>query len=83
MPDVQQGILAAAPAVVGAPALPAQGQEPLDWNKLAANLGAGSVAEAQRRAYEIAKFVADVENDSESQLILKTGHKQLELKLNK
>ena len=60
---------------------PAQGQ--LDWSKLAASLGANSVEEAQRRAYDIAKFVADVENDSESQLILKTGRKQMELNLNK
>lgn len=54
-----------------------------DWEELKERLGASSVEETQRRAYEIAKFVADVENDKESELILKTGSRNLALKLNK
>ena len=56
---------------------------PLDWEKLAASLGASSAEEAQKRAYEIAEFVAKIENDKDSELILKTGGKKLSLTLNK
>jgi hypothetical protein len=55
----------------------------IDWNALAKTLKTGSAAEAQKRAYEIAEFVARVESDSNSELILKTGIKQLALTLNK
>jgi len=55
----------------------------LDWESLKESLGANSVEEAQRRAFEIAKFVVDVEKDKDSELILKTGNKNLALKLNK
>jgi hypothetical protein len=72
MPDAEANTVQAAVA-----------PDALDWNKLAASLGVSSAEEARRRAYEIAKFVADVDHDAESQLILKTGRKQLELKLNK
>jgi hypothetical protein len=59
-----------------------QGSAP-DWESLKESLGTDSVEEAQRRAFEIAKFVADVENDKDSELILKTGDKKVALKLNK
>jgi hypothetical protein len=55
----------------------------LDWDALAKTLKTSSAAEAQKRAYEIAEFVARVESDSNSELILKTGSKQLALTLNK
>jgi hypothetical protein len=55
----------------------------LDWNKLADSLGAKSEEEAQRRAYEIAEFVAKVENDRDSELVLKRGGKNITLALNK
>jgi len=55
----------------------------LDWESLKQSLGTSTVEEAQRRAFEIAKFVADVENDKDSELILNTGGKKLALKLNK
>lgn len=61
----------------------AQPSAPPDWNALAKVLGAKSPEDAQKRAYEIAKFVADVENDDDSQLILKNGNKSVELKLNR
>jgi hypothetical protein len=54
-----------------------------DWDSLAHSLGTTSAEEAQRRAYEIAKFVADVESDKDSELILKTGGRNLALKLNR
>ncbi len=54
-----------------------------DWEDLKQSLGANSVEETQRRAFEIAKFVADVEKDKDSELILKTGDKKIALKLNK
>jgi len=53
-----------------------------DWESLAQSLGATSPEDAQRRAFEIAKFVAEVENDKDSELILKTGRKQVSLNLN-
>jgi len=56
---------------------------PVDWDELKESLGTSSVEETQRRAFEIAKFVADVENDKDSELILKTGDKKMALKLNK
>jgi hypothetical protein len=55
----------------------------VDWDDLKESLGTSTVAETQQRAYEIAKFVAEVENDKDSELILKTGDKKLALKLNK
>ena len=55
----------------------------LDWDGLAQSLGTASGEEAQKRAYEIAKFVADVESDKDSELILKTGGRNLALKLNR
>ena len=55
----------------------------VDWEDLKKSLGTSTVAETQQRAYEIAKFVADVENDKDSELILKTGDTKLALKLNK
>jgi hypothetical protein len=54
-----------------------------DWEDLKQSLGTASVEETQKRAFEIAKFVADVENDKDSELILKTGDKKVSLKLNK
>jgi hypothetical protein len=54
-----------------------------DWEDLKESLGTTSVEETQKRAFEIAKFVADVENDKDSELILKTGDKKVSLKLNK
>jgi hypothetical protein len=61
---------------------PSPGSTP-DWESLKESLGADSVEDAQRRAFEIAKFVADVENDKDSELILKSGNKNVALKLNK
>jgi len=55
----------------------------LDWNALASALGTNSVEETQRKAYDIAKFVADVESDKDSELILKTGSQKMALKLNR
>jgi hypothetical protein len=55
----------------------------LDWDKLAKALNIGSAEEAKERAYQIAEFVARVENDSNSKLILKTGNEQLALTLNR
>jgi hypothetical protein len=54
-----------------------------DWEDLKQSLGTATVEETQKRAFEIAKFVADVENDKDSELILKTGDKKVSLKLNK
>jgi hypothetical protein len=55
----------------------------LDWNKLAVILNTGTAAEAQKRAYEIANFVGGVDNDQNSELILKRGGMQVALKLTK
>ena len=54
-----------------------------DWDALAKSLDLDSPEEAQSRAFEIAQFVARVERDKNSKLILKTGSKSLELTLNK
>ena len=67
-----------AEAAANTPAVSSQ-----DWEDLKQSLGTSSVEETQKRAFEIAKFVADVENDKESELILKTGDKKVSLKLNK
>lgn len=56
--------------------------ETLNWVELAKSLKVGSVEEAKTRAFQIAEFVARVENDSDSKLILKTGSEQLALTLN-
>ncbi|HKF48076.1 MAG TPA: hypothetical protein VKB38_12015 [Terracidiphilus sp.] len=55
----------------------------VDWDSLSGALGTKNGAEAQKRAFDIAKFVAEVENDADSQLILQTGNKKVELKLNR
>jgi hypothetical protein len=57
--------------------------EALDWDALAKKLRIGSAEEAKKRAYEIADFVARVEDDKDSELILKTGGKKLALTLNR
>jgi len=54
-----------------------------DWEALARALGVASVEEAQRRAFDIAKFVVRVANDSNSKLMLKTRGKTLDLTLNR
>jgi hypothetical protein len=54
-----------------------------NWEDLKESLGTTTVAETQQRAYEIAKFVADVENDQDSELILKRGGMQVALQLKK
>ncbi len=54
-----------------------------DWESLAETLNVGSAEEAEKRAFEIAKFVMRVEQDKNSKLILKTGGKSLELTLNR
>jgi len=54
-----------------------------DWDALAKSLDLDSPEAAQSRAFEIAQFVARVEKDKNSKLILKTGSKSLELTLNK
>jgi hypothetical protein len=56
---------------------------PLDWEALAKTLNIGSAEEAQKRAWEIANFVGGVENDENSELILKRGGMQVPLKLKK
>jgi hypothetical protein len=53
----------------------------LDWEQLQRDLGTSSIEETQKRAYEIAKFVADVEKDADSELILRQGDKKLLLTL--
>ena len=55
----------------------------LDWEALAKTLNIGSAEEAQKRAWEIANFVGGVENDENSELILKRGGMQVALKLKK
>jgi hypothetical protein len=72
MPETTTNPQANAPAVSDA-----------NWEELKESLGTSSVAEAQKRAYEIAKFVADVENDKDSELILKRGGMQVALQLKK
>jgi hypothetical protein len=62
---------------------PATANSAPDWETLKRSLGASTAQEAQQRAYDIAKFVADVENDSNSELILKTGNKSVKLNLNR
>jgi hypothetical protein len=57
--------------------------EALNWDELAKALNIGSAEEAKVRAYQIAEFVARVEKDSNSKLILKTGNEQLALTLNR
>ena len=54
-----------------------------DWAALAKTLNIDSVEEAQKRAWEIANFVGGVENDQNSELILKRGGMQVALKLKK
>jgi len=54
-----------------------------DWESLAETLNVGSAEEAEKRAFEIAKFVTRVEQDKNSKLILKTGGKSVELTLNR
>jgi hypothetical protein len=54
-----------------------------DWEALAKTLGVSSVEEAQKRAWAIADFVGGVENDQNSELILKRGGMQVALKLKK
>ena len=67
----------------GEMATPAQASAKPDWETLARALNVGSPEEAEQKAFEIADFVARVENDKDSKLILKKGGKSLELTLNK
>jgi hypothetical protein len=53
----------------------------LDWDALAKSLRIGSAEEAKKRAYEIAAFVARVENDNNSELIWKRDGKKTALTL--
>jgi hypothetical protein len=70
--DQQGGIVPQAPAT-----------KTLDWDELAKTLNVSTPAEAQQRAFEIANFVGGVENDQNSELILKKGGMQVALKLKK
>jgi hypothetical protein len=54
-----------------------------NWEALAKTLGVNTVEEAQQRAWAIADFVGGVENDQNSELILKRGGMQVPLKLKK
>ena len=54
-----------------------------DWAALAKTLNISSPEEAQKRAWEIANFVGGVENDQNSELILRRGGMQVALKLTK
>jgi hypothetical protein len=60
----------------------AQGINKPDWDALARALKVDTASEAQDRAFEIAKFVARVEDDKSQTLVLKTGGKYIELSLN-
>jgi hypothetical protein len=71
--DNQQGTPVAPPPANAAP----------NWDELAKTLNVGTPQEAQQRAWEIANFVGGVENDQNSELILKRGDMQVALKLKK
>jgi hypothetical protein len=55
----------------------------LNWEDLAKTLGVSTPEEAKKRAWAIADFVGGVENDQNSELILKRGGMQVALKLKK
>jgi len=52
-----------------------------DWDALAKSLNLASAEEAERRAFEIAEFVARVEKDDDKKLVLKSGGHYMELSL--
>ena len=54
-----------------------------DWSQLAAKLGVNSEDEAKAKAFEIANYVADIENADGQSLLLKQGNKLQELTLKK
>jgi hypothetical protein len=62
---------------------PPPANETPNWNALAKTLNVNTPEEAQKRAWEIANFVGGVENDQNSELILKRGGMQVALKLTK
>ncbi len=53
----------------------------LDWDALAKDLNLPDGTAAAKRAFEIAKYVARVENNDDEKLILKKGSKLFELNL--
>jgi hypothetical protein len=53
----------------------------LDWNDLAQELKLKSPEEAMLRAFEIARFVAEVEKDQDQKLMLKERGKYFNLTL--
>jgi hypothetical protein len=64
------------------PAVPT-GVTSTDWEKLAQTLNVKTPEEAQKRAWEIANFVGGVDNDQNSELILRRGGMQVAIKLTK
>lgn len=53
----------------------------LDWERLARELNLDSPEEAERRAFEIAAYVAKIEKSGNEKLMLKDGGSYFELTL--
>jgi hypothetical protein len=53
----------------------------LDWEQLARELNLSSPEEAERRAFEIAAYVARIEKSDKKKLMLKDGGNYFELTL--
>jgi hypothetical protein len=54
----------------------------LDWERLAKELNVDTPEEAERRAFEIAAYVARIEKSEKQKLMLKDGANYFELTLN-
>jgi hypothetical protein len=54
-----------------------------DWETLARSMNLDSAEAAEKKAFEIANFIARVEKDKNKKLVLKTGSEYLELTLNR